>query len=153
MSHFRESIKKTGVLFAKFAVAGALASLVNYAVFNIMVYWVFAIDPSVALSATEKTRIIISEMIAYASGILFNFTLHKRFIFETKRSANATIALYILVSLVGMALSAGLTYLFVQIPFFAAYPYIMKIFTMGLVFIYNFFSKRFAFERRFFSTE
>lgn len=155
MSNLRDQIKKTGTLLAKFAVTGAMASVVNYAVFNLMVYLVFKIDPSgeVALTTAEKTRVIISDMIAYASGVLFNYTLHKRFIFEQKRSARATFVIYILVSAGGMLLSAGLTFLLVKIPFFARFPYIMKVFTMGLVFFYNFFSKRFAFEKRFFSVE
>ncbi len=140
MSNHHDRIKKIGTLLAKFAVTGALASLVNYAIFNLLVY--FRILPPV-----------ISDMIAYASGILFNFTLHKRFIFQMRRSASTTFGLYLLVSLGGMALSAGLTYLFVKISFFATYPYIMKLVTMGLVFFYNFFSKRFAFEKKIFSTD
>ncbi|MDX1939630.1 MAG: GtrA family protein [Saprospiraceae bacterium] len=140
MNHFRNRIKKNGALFVKFAVTGALASVVNFGVFNVLVYF-------------RIFSPVISDMIAYGCGVIFNFTLHKRFIFEMKGSATTTFMLYILVSLGGMALSAGLTYLFVQIPFFSKFPYIMKIITMGLVFFYNFFSKRFAFERRFFSTE
>lgn len=153
MSSLRKQITTLGTLLAKFAVTGAMASVVNYAVFNAMVYLVFAIDPSASLSAEDQTRIILATMIAYASGVAFNFLLHKRFIFKQKRSTRSTLILYILVSAGGMALSAGLNALFVKIPFFATYPYIMQLVTMGLVFFYNFFSKRFAFEKRVFSVE
>lgn len=153
MSSFRERAKKFLILFGKFAVTGAMASVVNFAVFNLLFYWVFSlhhVDPALA---AFKRKSVISDMIAYASGVLFNYTLHKRFIFEQRRSASVTFALYILVSVIGLAMSAGLTWLFVKMPFFAQHPPIMKITTMGLVFIYNFFSKRFAFEKRIFSTE
>lgn len=153
MSSFRERAKKFLILFGKFAVTGAMASVVNFAVFNLLFYWVFSlhhVDPALAVF---KRKSVISDMIAYASGVLFNYTLHKRFIFEQRRSASVTFALYMLVSVIGLAMSAGLTWVFVKMPFFAQHPPIMKITTMSLVFIYNFFSKRFAFEKRIFSTE
>ncbi len=147
-----ERIKKTTTLFAKFAAAGAMASVVNFIVFNVLIYLVFSLDRTDMSAVESKWKTVFSDMAAYASGVLFNYVLHKRYIFEQKRSPSATFALYLLVSVIGMALSAGLTWLFVKIPFFAKYPYLMKIMTMGLVFIYNFFSKRFAFEKRFFSS-
>jgi putative flippase GtrA len=139
MSSLRTQAGKLMTLLAKFAVTGAMASLVNYVVFIILVNGI--LPP------------VTSDVIAYASGVAFNFVLHKRFIFKMERSTRATVALYILVSLGGMGLSALLTYLLIKIPFFATYPELMKILTMGIVFFYNFFSKRFAFEKRVFSVE
>lgn len=147
-----ERIKKTTILFAKFAVAGAMASVVNFIVFNVLIYLVFSLDQADMTALESRWKTVFSDMAAYASGVLFNYALHKRYIFEQRRKPSTTFALYLFVSGIGMALSAGLTWLFVKITFFATYPYIMKIMTMGLVFIYNFFSKRFAFEKRFFSS-
>lgn len=148
MNPFREQAKQFFILFGRFAVAGALASVINFAVFNGLFYWVFALpalDPS---SAEFKQKSVLADLIAYACGVLFNYVLHKRFIFESRRTVSTTFVLYILVSLGGMAMSAGLTWFFIKILFFAEHPYLMKVLTMGLVFIYNFFSKRFAFEKR-----
>lgn len=153
MSSFREQARKFFILFGKFAVTGAMASVVNFTVFNVLFYWGFSLDELDPSEAAFKRKSVIADMIAYASGVLFNYILHKRYIFEQRRTASTTFALYILVSAGGIAMSAGLTWLFVKIPFFAHNPPIMKIATMGLVFIYNFFSKRFAFEKRLFSME
>lgn len=153
MSSYRDRYQKLMTLFIKFAVAGAMASVVNFAVFNALFYWGFSLDEVNPALPEFKSKSVISDMVAYASGITFNFMLHKRFIFKMERSAMTTMVLYILVSLGGMGLSALLTYWFIQMIFFATHPEVMKILTMGLVFIYNFFSKRFAFEKRVFSVE
>ena len=153
MSSFRERAKKFLVLFGKFAVTGAMASVVNFAVFNLLFYWGFSLEEMDKASTAFQQKSVIADMIAYASGVSFNYVLHKRFIFEQKRSPSVTFILYILVSAGGIAISAGLTWIFVKMLFFAQHPPIMKITTMGLVFIYNFFSKRFAFEKRLFSTD
>jgi putative flippase GtrA len=153
MGSSRGQARKLFRLFGKFAVTAALAAVVNFAVFNALFYWGFSLDEMAKDSVEFRRGSVIADMIAYASGVLFNYMLHKRFIFEQKRSASATFILYILVSAGGIAISAGLTWMFVKLPFFAHHPQLMKITTMGLVFIYNFFSKRFAFEKRIFSTD
>lgn len=153
MNGFRGQAKKFFILFGKFAIAGAMASVVNFTVFNVLFYWGFSLDELATTLPEFKQKSVIADMLAYASGVLFNYILHKRYIFEQRRAASVIFILYILVSIGGIAISAGLTWLFVKVPFFAHNPQIMKITTMGLVFIYNFFSKRFAFEKRIFSIE
>lgn len=153
MNDFRKRIKNFLLLFVKFAITGAMASVVNFTVFNVLFYWGFELDQLDTTLPEFKRKSVIADMIAYASGVLFNYILHKRFIFEQRRAASVTFALYILVSAGGTGLSAALTWLFVKMPFFAHNPQIMKISTMLLVFVYNFFSKRFAFERRIFSLD
>lgn len=153
MSNFRERTSKFFILFGKFAITGAMASVVNFTVFNVLFYWGFSLDELDRTSMEFKRMSVMADMISYASGVLFNYVLHKRYIFEQKRSESATFILYLLVSAGGIAISAGLTWVFVKMPFFAQRPQLMKITTMGLVFIYNFFSKRFAFEKRIFSSE
>lgn len=153
MSNFRERASKFFILFGKFAITGAMASVVNFTVFNVLFYWGFSLDELERTSTEFKQMSVVADMISYASGVLFNYVLHKRYIFEQKRSASATFILYLLVSAGGIAMSAGLTWMLVKLPFFANNPQLMKITTMGLVFIYNFFSKRFAFEKRIFSSE
>lgn len=153
MNSSSEHARNFFILFGKFAVTGAMASIVNFTVFNLLFYWGFSLDELDPTLPAFKQKSVLADMIAYASGVLFNYVLHKRYIFEQKRSPSATFILYILVSAGGIAISAGLTWMFVKMPFFAHNPQVMKITTMGLVFIYNFFSKRFAFEKRIFSTE
>lgn len=153
MSTSKGQVKKFFILFGRFAVTAAMAAIVNFSVFVGLFYWGFSLDELDRTSLEFKRMSVVADMISYASGVLFNYVLHKRYIFEQKRSESATFILYLLVSAGGIAISAGLTWIFVKMPFFAHRPQLMKITTMGLVFIYNFFSKRFAFEKRIFSSE
>ena len=51
-------------------------------------------------------------------------------------------------SIVGLLLASIFIQLLVFIPLVAKYPYLAKIITTVLLFFYNYYSKRFAFEKR-----
>ncbi|MEL6720388.1 MAG: GtrA family protein, partial [Bacteroidota bacterium] len=73
----------------------------------------------------------------------------KYFVFESNRNTGQTFALAMLVSGVGYALSLGLVYLLNQNTFLQEHQLILKIVEKGILFMYNFYFKRFAFEKRF----
>jgi putative flippase GtrA len=119
----------------RFAMTGAFATGIDYVIYLTLVNRVFS--P------------VISNLISYPCGALINFLLHRKFVFHMTGSTSATLALSFLVSLGGMGLSTGLIYLLTQMDFFATHQPITKLLSAGVVFFYNFFLKRFVFERKF----
>lgn len=116
----------------KFAVTSGIATLIDYTLFIILSNFFF--DP------------IISNVISYSCAMLANFFLQRRFIFQLNRKISTTFALSATFSLIGIGISTLLIYLLVQIPFLFNYPLLAKIITTGIIFFYNYFTKRFAFQ-------
>ena len=120
---------------AKFAMTGAVATTVDYVVYLVLVSRFFS--P------------VVSNIISYSCGMVINFLLQKRFVFVLQGSAYRAFALSLMVSLGGMALSTGIIYGLTQMVFFNQYQFITKLCATGVVFFYNFYLKRFVFERKF----
>lgn len=92
---------------------------------------------------------VVSNIISYSCGMVLNFLLQKRFVFTLEGSVSRTFMLSILVSLGGMALSTGIIYGLTQVPFFDDRQYLTKLCATGIVFFYNFYLKRYVFEKKF----
>lgn len=90
-----------------------------------------------------------AQAIAYPIAVLFNFLLQKWFIFESHRKASTIFGLSMLVSGVGYLISLGLVYCLDQVAFLHQNQLIIKGIEKGILFFYNFYFKRFAFEKRF----
>jgi putative flippase GtrA len=118
----------------KFATTSAVATSVDYVLYLILVSYLFT--PTV------------SNIISASCGMMINFVLQKRFIFSLQRRVSAALALSITFSLIGIGISTFLIYSLNHIAFFAKYQSITKLLATGLIFLYNFYTKRFAFERR-----
>ncbi|GAB4397914.1 MAG: hypothetical protein OHK0053_15390 [Microscillaceae bacterium] len=118
----------------KFATTSALASLVDYSLYLLLV--------SQAYVPTTAHRI------SAGCGMVLNFFLQKRFIFALKRRAYMAFAISVFFSLLGIEIGAQIIRGLNQFTFFAEHQPITKLVSMGLVFFYNFYTKRFAFERR-----
>ncbi len=131
----RDRIVKLFALKAKFAMTSGVATAVDYGVYLTLVYFVFS--P------------VVSNIISYSCGMIINFLLQKRFVFSLQRTASQAFILTLLVSMGGLALSTGIIYLFTQLPFFAKHQFITKLIATGMVFFYNFYLKRYVFEKRF----
>ncbi|MCB0566321.1 MAG: GtrA family protein [Phaeodactylibacter sp.] len=130
--------EKIGNLFqlkARFAMTGAVATTVDYVIYLLLVGRFFS--P------------VISNIISYSCGMVINFILQKRFVFALQGSAYRAFALSLIVSLGGMALSTGIIYGLTQLDFFSSHQYITKLCATGTVFFYNFYLKRYVFERKF----
>jgi putative flippase GtrA len=94
---------------------------------------------------------VVSNIISASTGMLINFILQKRYIFELRRKVGAAFGISLITSILGIALGTGLIWLLNLEPFFREHQYITKAIVTGLIFFYNFYMKRFAFERRWMS--
>lgn len=113
----------------------AIATGVDYGLYLFFVYQFF--NP------------VLSNIFSYSIAVGVNFTLQKWFIFEQKRKTTHAFLWSIAVSVGGLFLSTAIIYGLVQLSFFERYQFVTKLVATGIVFFYNFYFKRFAFEKRF----
>lgn len=119
----------------KFAASSALATIVDYFLYLLLESSVFS--P------------VISNLISASVGMIINFAIQKRYIFTLKRKVATVFLISVLVSLGGVGLSTLFIYLLNKIAFFNEYQFVTKAIVIGIIFNYNFYFKRFAFEKRF----
>jgi len=81
-------------------------------------------------------------------GMIINFFLQKRFVFDLNRKVSNAFMLSIGFSFAFMFLGAFCLAEIVKIPFFAEYVILAKLIVMGSKFILNYFTKRWIFENR-----
>lgn len=139
MSALVDKVRKLFFLKAKFAFSGLLATGIDYGLYMVLVTWFL---PPVA-----------SNLISYSIAVIANFGMQKRFVFQLQGSAGRAFIWSISASALGLLLSTGIIYVLNLYPFFAERQYLTKIIATGLVFFYNFYSKRYIFERRLFSVD
>ncbi|MCG8329080.1 MAG: GtrA family protein [Chitinophagales bacterium] len=130
-----ETLKNLFLLKAKFAMTGAVATSVDYVLYLVLEKYFFS--P------------VISNIISYSVGMVLNFIMQKRFVFTLEGSVSRAFLLSVVVSLGGMAISTGIIYGLSQVEFFDERQYITKLCATGIVFFYNFYLKRYVFERKF----
>lgn len=132
----RDRLKELIIKKARFAVGGGLATSVDYLIYFLLF--------------TNSVTPVKSQVVAYSVAAIFNFIFQKFFVFKQEGSTRTTFLLSMLVSLGGLGISTALIYGLNQIPFFYEYQLLTKLLTTGIVFFYNFYCKRYVFERRFF---
>lgn len=130
---------KLARLKAKFALSSLVATSVNIGLYMILVKNVFEPVPS--------------EVIAYSVAVIINFILQKQFVFTLKRKVSHAFIFSMLVSIVGLLLSTGIIYTVNLKPFFRENQLLAKLCAVGIVFFYNFYFKRYVFEKRFFEVD
>jgi putative flippase GtrA len=138
----------------KFAATSAIATSIDYLIYLLL-------NRLFELSETE------SHAISYACGMFTNFILQMKFVFDLKRKLNHAFILSVIFSLVGYGLSnlifnallgksisvfRLIVLDFNIIPrihaFFSHNDIIAKIIVTGIIFFYNFYTKRFSFEKK-----
>lgn len=119
----------------KFAASSAVATIVDYFLYILLVSYAFT--P------------VISNLISASVGMIINFVIQKRYIFTLERKVGVVFLISVLVSLGGVGLSTLFIYLLNKIEFFNEYQFVTKAIVIGIIFNYNFYFKRFAFEKRF----
>lgn len=129
-------LKKLFLLKARFALTSSVATAVDYGLYLALVYTVLKPVPSNLISAS--------------CGMLINFMLQKKFVFHLQRKVHTAFLMSMAVSVGGIGLSTGIIYALNHLPFFQEHQYITKLLTTGTVFFYNFYLKRYVFEKRFF---
>lgn len=130
----RQGIYNTVLLQIKFAMTSSIATLVDYTLYLVLVN--LFLGP------------VLSNIISYGTGMLINFLLQRKFIFLLNRKVISAFALSMSFSVIGLVLSTTLIYLLTQIAFFSEYQFITKLLVTGIIFFYNFFTKRYAFEKK-----
>lgn len=138
----RQQLAKLFLLKAKYATASAFASGVDWLFYLALVYW---------WMGEEKKA--LANFITYPIGVLVNFFLQKRFIFNMQRKLSVTFGLAMAVSAGGWALNSGLFFALMSVAFFNMNHLLTKLLVNGLVFFYNFYLKRYVFEKKLFSMD
>ena len=133
MKKYQEKLLQFVVPKVKFASTSLLATVVDYTLYLTLVYTGFEKVPSNIVSAS--------------CGFLINFLLQKRFIFTLKRRLRTAFFMSMSFSAFGIAISTGLIFLFNKNQFLDQHQYITKMIVMGIMFFYNFYTKRIAFEK------
>lgn len=117
----------------KFAGSGAIATSIDYTIYMVLVQ---SLEPA------------FSNIISYSLAVLVNFVMQKKFIFTPKRKTAHALVISVVFSIVGLFFSTLLIYIFNEMLIFNSNQYIIKLLVTGIVFFYNFYTKRFAFENR-----
>jgi putative flippase GtrA len=121
----------------KFALTSSVATLLDYGVY-IALTLVFLVNESV------------SHAVSYTVAMVLNFLLQRRFIFDTNRKVMHVFGLSVMFSLIGWVLSQGLFNLLIHTSgFFRHYDILAKMLTTATIFLYNFYTKRFSFEKKY----
>jgi putative flippase GtrA len=92
--------------------------------------------------------ISMAHVFSASAGMLTNFFLQRYFVFRLRRQVGSAFLLSILVSLVGLGLGYVMMRGLETIAWFEDNKIVAKILVTAVLFGYNFFLKRFAFERR-----
>lgn len=131
----KDNIVNLFMMKAKFAMSSSIATLVDYFLYQVLVKHLFSPE--------------ISNLISASVGMLINFFLQKKYIFELKRSVKIAFLISLLVSIGGIGISTVIIHFLNKSEVLAGNQYIIKAIATGTVFFYNFYMKRFAFEKRF----
>lgn len=116
-----------------FGITSSIATLIDYCLYLLLVYLLLESVPSNIISASV--------------GMLVNFYLQKKFVFLLKRKTIIVFLLSVTFSLIGISLSTSFIYLLNKIEFFSIHQYITKLIVVGIIFFYNYYTKKFAFEK------
>ena len=131
----REGFISLVKLKLKFAGSSAIATAVDFALYLVLVGRFFA--P------------VTSNIISAGVGMLINFFLQKAYVFDVNRKVSEAFIISLTTSIVGIGFSTLIVYLLNMMPFFQDFQFITKTIATGIIFFYNFYLKRFAFEKRF----
>ncbi len=132
----KKGIIRLFLLKVRFAMSSLVATLADYVLYLVLV--TYFLTP------------VVSNIISAFTGMVINFLLQKRFVFRLRRSVVMAFSLSLLVSIGGISLSTFIIWFLNKYAFFSSYQFITKLCATGIVFFYNFYLKRFAFEKRFF---
>ena len=135
MPNTTKNIVKLVKMKVKFAMSSSVATFVDYVLYQILVKYLFS--P------------VVSNLISATVGMVINFFLQKKYIFELNRSVKLAFMISLLISVIGIGLSTSIIHFLNKSELLAGNQYIIKAIATGIVFFYNFYMKRFAFEKRF----
>ncbi len=147
-----DNFTKLFKLKIKFAAISLVATVFYFLFYSLFVLIILPADGTPATA----TEIIIVTAAGDFIGILINFFMQKRFVFDLQRTLTAAFFMALAASLLGMALRTGIVAWLVNYEFFMQtnwHKLLPQIVAIIVSFFYNFYVKRFIFEKRWFSTE
>lgn len=114
-------------IYIKYAIVSLVVTLVDYSTFIFVYYF---------------TNVFTAQLLAYTIAILLSFKLHGNFVFGFYRKTHVALSAVILFSLVGLLASYLILFLFI---FLIENVFIAKILLTATMFIYNYYTKRYAY--------
>lgn len=114
----------------KFLTTSVVATGVDFLLYTVLL---FVLTPVVAHFCSATT------------GMIINFVLQRKFVFNVTRGLKTSFFLSLLFSIGGIFLGAGIIYTLTQLVLFVEYPLLAKIVAIGVVFFYNYETKKIAF--------
>jgi len=129
-----KKIKDLFKLKIKFAGSSTIATTVDYILYQVLIWYNFLPFKANLISA--------------GTGLIINFLLQKKYVFNLNRKLKTAFTISLMSSLLGLAISTFFIHNLSKIDFFATYQIITKALVTGLIFFYNFYMKRFAFEKK-----
>ena len=124
---------------AKFLTSSVIATGVDYVLY-LLLDWLW-FDP------------VMAHTISYPIAVLVNFYLQKRFIFDLKRKTHHAFVISMIFSVIGWGLGIGMMWWLIKLPILCDWPILAKFIVTGVLFFFNFYTKKYAFEGRFFEKE
>lgn len=118
----------------QFGFASLLATGIDYTVFLLLIW--------------ANVDAVKAHYFSASMGMLVNFIVQNQYVFLRERGLIPTFILSIIVSVIGIALGGFLMGWIQQFSFWSAHLYLAKLVVTGLIFFYNFYLKRFVFEKR-----
>lgn len=122
-------------LKVQFGFASLLATGIDYSLFLGLVFL--------------KFDAVNAHYFSASTGMLVNFLVQNKYVFLRERELLPTFLLSILVSIIGILLGGFLMGWIQSYDFWNSNLYLAKLLITGLIFFYNFYLKRFVFEKRF----
>ncbi len=120
---------------ARFLMTSGLVTALDYACYLLLVAYIFS--P------------VVSNIFSYTVIMVLNFVLQRYFVFELDRPIKRTFVLAMMISTGGLILSTAMIYVLDQYPYLSERQFLLKAIVTGSLFFYNFYLKRYAFERKF----
>lgn len=133
---FRVYLKDFFIPKFKFAITSSVATALDYGVY-------------ISLTMLAHFSETLSHGISYTLAMILNFILQKKFIFANNRKTGYAFTLSVTFSLIGWLISQALfNFLIHYFDFFKTNDILAKITVTATIFLYNFYTKRFSFEKK-----
>ena len=137
MPTIKERISAFTIPKFKFAGTSGIATIVDYLIF-------ISLFNLIGLSDD------LSQAIAVASGMITNFILQKKYVFRSKRRIWSIFLLSVAFSFLGYFLNLWLfSNIQKAVALLAEHKIFAKLCVTAIMFLYNFYTKRFSFEKSF----
>lgn len=127
-------MKKTLKRMFLFGGVSSIATLLDFVLFRFVFYYLLPL--------------FWAEVLASFIGMVLNFFLQKKYVFELKRKSYPAFFLTLFFSILILLIGAFLMTQLIKIPIFLEYISLAKIGVMGFKFLLNFFTKQWVFEKR-----